>query len=151
MATLGKNSLKIMQGLHPDLIRLIEASIIDTPVDFSITSGTRTTKEQQALYAQGRTTKGSIVTEKDGIKKKSNHQPHVDGFGHAFDFCPYINGALAWNNTSAFIAIALHIKDKAKCLSIKVRWGADWDMDGVTKAQGDKDENFVDLPHIELA
>ncbi len=140
----------MMQGLHPDLITVINASIIDTPIDFSITSGMRSTKEQQALYAQGRTTKGSIVTEKDGVKRKSNHQAHADGFGHAFDFCPYINGGLNWNATAAFIAIALHIKAKAKELGVRVRWGADWDMDGVTKAQGDKDENFVDLPHIEL-
>lgn len=139
-----------MQGLHPKLIQLIEAAILDTPIDFSITSGVRTTKEQQALYAQGRTTKGAIVTQSDGVKKKSNHQVKVDGLGHAFDFCPYINGALAWNNTAAFIAIALHIKDKAKCLGIPVRWGADWDNDGITKAQGDKDEGFVDLPHFEL-
>jgi len=150
MAKLGQGSLKNMHGLHPDLILLIEASIKDTPIDFSITSGVRTTKEQQALYAQGRTTKGAVVTQKDGVKKKSNHQVKADGKGHAFDFCPYINGGLSWNNTSAFIAIALHIKAKAKCLGIKVRWGADWDNDGITKAQGDTDEGFVDLPHIEL-
>lgn len=150
MAKLGKGSLKKMQGLHPKLIQLIESAIVDTPIDFSITSGVRTTKEQQALYAQGRTKPGQIVTKVDGVKSKSNHQVKSDGFGHAFDFCPYINGALNWNNTSAFIAIALHIKDKAKCMNISVRWGADWDNDGITKAQGDKDENFVDLPHIEL-
>lgn len=150
MASFGKGSLKTMKGLHPDLIRLLEAAIIDTPVDFTITSGVRSTKEQQALYAQGRTTKGGIVTQADGIKNKSNHQAKADGLGHAFDFCPYINGALNWNATGAFIAIALHIKETAKELGIRVRWGADWDNDGITKAQGDKDESFVDLPHIEL-
>lgn len=150
MATLGKGSLKTMAGLHPDLIRVIESAIADTPVDFTITSGVRTTKEQQSLYAQGRTKPGQKVTEKDGVKNKSNHQAKADGFGHAFDFCPYINGALNWNATTAFIAIGLHIKKTAKELNIRVRWGADWDNDGLTKAQGDKDESFVDLPHIEL-
>lgn len=150
MAKIGKGSLKAMEGLHPKLIQLIKASIEDTPIDFSVVSGVRTTKAQQGLYAQGRTKTGAIVTQADGVKKKSNHQVKVDGFGHAFDFCPYINGALNWNATSAFIAIALHIKAKAKELNIHIRWGADWDNDGLTKAQGDKDENFVDLPHIEL-
>ena len=139
-----------MEGLDPRLIKLIEASIEDTPIDFSIVDGVRTTKEQQGLFAQGRTKPGAIVTQKDGVKNKSNHQAKADGFGHAFDFCPYINGVLNWNATSAFIAIALHIKAKAKELGIRIRWGADWDNDGITKAQGDKDENFVDLPHIEL-
>lgn len=132
------------------MVELMEAAIIDTPVDFTLTSGVRTTKEQQALYAQGRTTKGAVVTKVDGVKKKSNHQVKADGFGHAVDFCPFIGGTLAWNNTAAFIAIALHIKAKAKALGIPVRWGADWDNDGITKAQGDKDETFVDLPHFEL-
>lgn len=150
MAQLGKTSRKNMEGLDPRLIQLIEAAIEDTPVDFMVTSGVRTTKAQQALYAQGRTKPGAIVTQADGIKKKSNHQVKSDGFGKAFDFCPFINGALNWNATTAFIAIALHIKEKAKCLGIRIRWGADWDNDGITKAQGDKDETFVDLPHIEL-
>ena len=34
----------------------------------------RTRERQQYLYAQGRTRPGPIVTWKDGVKKKSNHQ-----------------------------------------------------------------------------
>lgn len=47
-----------------------------------ICQGKRTTEEQQALYAQGRTTPGHIVTNCDGILKLSNHQS-----GRALDAC----------------------------------------------------------------
>jgi len=151
MAILGANSKKKLIGVHPNLVKVIETAIIDTQIDFSITSGVRTTKEQQALYAQGRTTKGNIVTKVDGVIKKSNHQPKSDGYGHAIDFVPYINGKIDWNDIKAFITIAGHIKKTADKLGVAVRWGADWDRDGITKAQGDKDENFVDIPHFELA
>lgn len=30
------------------------------------------------------------------------------------------------------------------------KWGADWDGDGKTRAQGDKDEKLVDAPHFEM-
>jgi len=150
MAVLGNTSKANLKGVHPNLVKVIEEAIKDTPIDFTVTSGVRTLKEQQALYAQGRTAKGSIVTEKDGVKNKSNHQPKSDGYGHAIDFCPYVNGKLDWNTTKNFNVIANHIKLTAKRLSVSLRWGADWDNDGVTKAQGDKDEKFVDLPHVEL-
>jgi len=136
MAILGANSKKKLIGVHPNLVKVIETAIIDTPIDFSITSGVRTNKEQQALYAQGRTTKGQIVTKADGIKNKSNHQPKSDGFGHAIDFCPYINGQLDWNNTKAFKTITDHIKSTAKELGINISCGIDW--------------KFLDMPHVEL-
>lgn len=39
-----------------------------------ITSARRTTAQQQALYAQGRTAPGRRVTNCDGIRKRSKHQ-----------------------------------------------------------------------------
>jgi peptidoglycan L-alanyl-D-glutamate endopeptidase CwlK len=56
-----------------------------------------------------------------------------------------------WNLVDDFCAIARGIVAEAAKQGNKLRWGADWDMDGKTKAQGDKDEKFVDLPHVEIA
>lgn len=39
-----------------------------------VVQGARTVAQQQALYAQGRTAPGHIVTQCDGVLKKSNHQ-----------------------------------------------------------------------------
>lgn len=48
--------------------------------------GVRTADYQHALYEQGRTKPGPIVTNADGFTKLSNHQAKPDGFGHAVDF-----------------------------------------------------------------
>lgn len=136
MPQFGTASLNKLKGVHPDLVKVMKASITDSPIDFSITSGVRTAAEQKALYAQGRTTKGGIVTNADGVKNKSNHQAKSDGFGYAVDFCPYINGKLDWNNEANFRIIATHIIAIAKCIGIKVESGMNW--------------KFLDLPHIEL-
>lgn len=55
------------------------------------TSGLRTIAEQDKLYAQGRTTKGSVVT-----KAKGGQSPH--NFQRAVDCCPTDSkGNLNWN------------------------------------------------------
>lgn len=137
MPVLGTNSLNKLNGVHPDLVKVIKTAIIDSPVDFSIVEGVRTVARQKELYAQGRTTKGSIVTYADGVKNKSNHQTKSDGFGHAIDFCPYINGKLDWDNISNFKTVVNHIKANALILGIKITCGIDW-------------KKPYDPPHIQL-
>jgi peptidoglycan L-alanyl-D-glutamate endopeptidase CwlK len=46
----------------------------------------RSTEEQMALYAKGRTAPGRIVTYADGVGKRSKHQVQMDGYVHAIDF-----------------------------------------------------------------
>ena len=136
MAVLGENSKAKLKGVHPNLVKVIEEAIKDTPIDFSVISGVRTTAEQKALYAQGRTTKGAIVTNADGVKAKSNHQIKADGFGHAIDFVPFVNGKVDWNTESNFRTVANHIVATGKSLGINVESGMNW--------------RFKDLPHIQL-
>lgn len=56
---------------------------------FKFHEGFRTVERQQWLYASGRTRPGNVVTNADGVKKRSNHQG--DGFygsGRAADCYP---------------------------------------------------------------
>ena len=60
-------------------------------LELSVVEGFRSVKRQQWLYAQGRTRSGPIVTQKDGIVRKSNHQSgnaadviFVDASGHRY-------------------------------------------------------------------
>lgn len=126
MAKFGSTSLNSLKGVHPNMVKLMTEAIKDTPIDFTITDGVRSTKEQQALYAKGRTAPGSIVTKADGIKNKSNHQAKSDGFGHAVDLYAYKDGKIQFGDTKSLDMIAVHIKAVAKCLGIKVVWGGDW-------------------------
>lgn len=129
MPKFSQRSKDALKGVHPDLVRLMEASIINSPVDFTIIEGVRTAERQKALYAQGRTVKGTKVTNADGVKNKSNHQVKADDYGHAVDLYPFIDGKL--RITEGYVAgklrvIADHIKATAKKLNIKVVWGGDW-------------------------
>lgn len=140
MARFSQRSLESLKGVHPDLVKVLNESIKETPFDFTITEGVRTVARQQQLYAQGRSTKGTIVTNVDGVKKKSNHQPKSDGYGHAVDLYPFYNGSVQVNDKDVIPrlkSISIHIKAVAKCLGIAITWGGDF-------------KNLFDAPHFEL-
>lgn len=137
MAKYGKRSLDSLIGVHPELVTVMIEAIIDTPIDYTIIEGLRTTKRQQDIYAQGRTKPGSIVTYADGVKNKSNHQKKADGFGHAIDFCPVIDGKLDWNNHANFKKVADHIVATGLRLGIKINAGFYW-------------KKPYDPPHVQL-
>lgn len=140
MAKFSQRSLDSLKGVHPNLVKLMTEAIKDTPYDFTITEGVRTFARQQQLYAQGRTAKGSIVTNTDGIKNKSNHQPKSDGYGYAVDLYPFYNGSVQVNDKDVIPrlkAIAIHVKAVSKCLGIGINWGGDF-------------KGLFDPPHFEL-
>ena len=85
MCTLSETSLKMLKGVHPNLVNFLTELIKISPWNFKITAGVRTAEEQNRLYQQGRTTKGIKVTRADGYKQKSNHQIKYDGLGYAVD------------------------------------------------------------------
>lgn len=89
-----------------------------------ITEGFRTVKYQDKLYAQGRTTKGNIVTNAKGKDYQSQHQ-----WGIAFD--------ITINDTKLLYDTAT-IKKVAKIgKKIGLAWGGDW-------------VSPVDMPHFYL-
>lgn len=138
MPQFGSQSLNTLKGIHPDLVKVMKESIKESPIDFTITDGVRTTAQQQALYAKGRTVKGGIVTNADGVKNKSNHQAKSDGYGWAVDLYPYVNGKIDFNDKDNRLSIiAAHILATAKCLGIKITWGGNF-------------KSILDRPHFEL-
>lgn len=81
--------------LHPELIPLCKAFLsgckskgINVKVIFTY----RSPDEQNALYAQGRTAPGKIVTNAKGGKSKHNFTLNGIPASKAFDFGVYING-----------------------------------------------------------
>jgi hypothetical protein len=79
-------------GVHSDLTRAIADVFDEMEADQTpmfIVCGLRTDDEQRALYAQGRDHEGHVVgrvvTYKDGVTHRSNHQPHADHLGYAVD------------------------------------------------------------------
>lgn len=141
---LSKRSLDNLVGVHPDLVKVIKAAITNSPVDFTIVCGLRTTKEQQAIFAQGRTKPGLKVTNADGVKNLSNHQDEADGkkdgLGAAVDLYPFFEGKVQVNHKDTIARlkdIAAHIKAVAREMGVKIIWGGDW-------------RNPYDPPHFQL-
>lgn len=127
--------LEKLAGVHP---RLVDAATrICLAMDalgfrMMVTDGVRTTAKQQALYAQGRTAPGAIVTNTDGVIKKSNHQPKADGLGHAVDMAFVVNGLPSWDPSLPWFLYGAMVR------SLGLRWGGDWTS------------GLVDKPHMEL-
>lgn len=91
------NSRKL-EDLHPKVKTLCEqfiASCAKHDIDVLITSTYRDAESQNALYAQGRTTAGKIVTNAKG--GQSFHNWKV-----AFDFVPIVNGKAQWMDADLF-------------------------------------------------
>lgn len=120
MPALSASSRRALAGVHPELRRLVEAAIIDTPVDFKVLEGLRSVAQQR-------------INVRKGVSKtmKSKHLT-----GHAVDLIPLVNGKATWA-WPPYFRLASHIKTTAKYLGIRVTWGGDW-------------KSFKDGPHWEL-
>lgn len=143
LSTRSKDRLK---GVLPIMVAAFDAAIKhpECPFDFGIPSngGLRTTEEQQALFAQGRSVGRKvlpIVTNADGVVNKSNHQKKSTGFGHAIDIYIF-NGETKeaeWDKAK-LTAVARHIQKVAlEVFKLKVEWAGDW-------------KTFKELPHFEV-
>ncbi len=121
-------------GVHPDLVvkvvRILTA-MESLHLKMLVTDGVRSLEQQMALYAQGRTMPGRIVTNCDGVVKRSNHQPHADGFGHAVDLAFVLNGVPSWDSSLPWMLYG----------SMAQQQGLVW---------GGMFKTLVDLPHVEL-
>ena len=134
---LSERSLKNLEHIHPDLVKVIKEAIKNSPHDFTVTGGQRTIEEQKALYAKGRTAPGKIVTQKNGTTNKSNHQAKSDGLGYAIDLYSFYDGKVQVNDDKSLKVIATHIKAVAKSLGINIEWGGDW-------------KSIIDYPHFQI-
>lgn len=129
----SKRSLDNLVGVHPNLVKVMKVAITDSPIDFTITEGLRSTQRQKDLFAQGRTKPGIKVTNANGVKNLSNHQDEADGrkddLGEAVDLYPFFLGKVQVHHKDTIKNLKLiadHIKATAKKLGIKITWGGDW-------------------------
>jgi peptidoglycan L-alanyl-D-glutamate endopeptidase CwlK len=105
------NSRKI-EDLHPHVAALCRRFVFECEnagVDILITSTYRDHESQDALYAQGRTKAGPVVTNAKGGQSYHNYRV-------AFDFVPIVNGKADWNNIMTF----------RKCGIIAESLGLEW-------------------------
>jgi len=137
---LSQRSLDRLQGVNPRLASVVRRAIEITPQDFLVSEGVRTLDRQSKLLAEGRTR-----------TMRSKHLVQADGTGHAVDLYPWSS---AWPKVAdippeAYRLVAQAMEQAAHELGTPIRWGNDWDRDGV-EVPMDPDETFSDKPHFEL-
>ena len=132
--TLNVRSEKNLVGVDEDLAKVVHK--VAESHDILVIEGLRTKERQADLYAQGRTKPGKIIT-------WTLNSKHIDG--KAVDVVMLKNGTIDWNDSKSFVELGQIMIDTAKQLGVKLRWGYDWDSDGILKEKGESDG-----PHFEL-
>lgn len=123
---LGPRSLRMLEGVHPDLVAVVKRAIEIAPVDFMVLEGLRTAERQQQLVRSGAST--------------TMNSRHLTG--HAVDIAPFLdtdgNGTkeASWH-WPHYHQLAPAIKQAAAELGIPIEWGGDW-------------KRFPDGPHWQL-
>ena len=148
---LSKLSLGRLEGVNPDLVKVVQRAIEITPQDFMVVEGVRSKEQCYINYGKGRTAAQCIAK---GVPAKyaqpklaevtwlTNPLSSKHVTGKAVDLVPY---PVDWNDVSKFDQIAKAMFAAAKELGVPIRWGADWDSDGNYREKGE-----YDSPHFEI-
>ena len=109
--------LALVDPALANIVRQAQTQLSSTGINMCVYQGLRTAEQQNALYAQGRTMPGNIVT--NARAGYSNHN-----YGLAVDIVPYLQGttgALNWEVSSApFQTMVMAMKDQGAV------YGGDW-------------------------
>ena len=117
---LGQRSLSRLEGVHPDLVRVVKKAAALSSLDFTVLEGLRTKERQKQLMDLGAT--------------KTMNSRHLTG--HAVDLAPMVGGTVRWD-WPLYHQLAVIVKEAAKAEKVPIQWGGDW-------------RTFKDGPHWEL-
>ena len=106
MYRLSAKSRSKLDGVHPDLVVVVERAIGLSSQDFSVGEGLRSISRQRELVETGKST--------------TMNSRHLTG--HAVDLFPY---PVSWD-WEHFYPIADAMKQAAKELNVDLEWGGDW-------------------------
>lgn len=120
MYTLSSRSYKRLEGVHPDLVRVVERAIAITEVDFVVLEGLRTKERQAQLLIAG--------------ASRTMNSRHITG--HAVDLGAWVGKEVRWD-WPLYAKIATAMKKAATEQNVPIVWGGDW-------------RTFKDGPHFEL-
>jgi len=146
--TLSQRSLGRLDGVNNKLHSVVTTAIGLTNVDFGVTCGLRTEKEQEDLVARGASQ-----------TMKSKHLT-----GEAVDVVAYIGSRISWE-LNLYDDIADAFKEASVREGVGIRWGASWHIPDLRDWEGTAEEAmnayidlrrsegrraFIDAPHFEL-
>ncbi len=141
------NSAKLLEDLDPRLATILRLAHDETPFDWRIVQTKRTIEEQRALFHAVPPRTKVDPDAYDSLAALYRAAKHITGPGmplsRAADVAivgrdPYHIPSLTW--------IAATVALIAKQRGVDVRWGGDFDQDGLLLEPG----TFHDLPHHEV-
>ena len=134
--TLGSRSLGRLEGVHPDLVRVVKRAAASSDLDFTVLEGLRTEARQRQLFKQGAT--------------KTLNSRHLTG--HAVDLAPLIDGKVSWD-WPLYHRLAEIVRMASLAEKVPIRWGGTWKLlsaiEGPITAKN-LSRSFPDGPHFEL-
>lgn len=134
--TLGSRSLSRLEGVHPDLVRVVKRAAAMSDLDFTVLEGLRTEARQRQLVREG--------------ASKTLNSRHLTG--HAVDLAPMLDGKVSWD-WSLYYRLADIVRSASGHEKVPVRWGGTWKL--LSAIQGpitakNLSRSFPDGPHFEL-
>ena len=124
-----EQSAQALGPAHPDFGRFVELTLKYSSQDFGVHDGLRTEAEQREYVRTGASQ-----------TMDSLHRKQADGWGHAGDLVPFINGKLRWEWGPIYV-IAAAAKRAAAELKLRVRWGGCWQE--LSQIKGHTPEDMV--------
>lgn len=106
---LGELSLKRLQGVNPNLVKVVKRAIEISDVDFRVSEGVRTIERQREYVRTG--------------KSQTMNSRHLTG--HAVDLVAIVGGQASWD-FSHYFTIAKAMAQASAELGVNVRWGGAW-------------------------
>lgn len=140
----GARSTTKLATCDERLQRIARRALELSPIDFTIIHGFRGESEQNELVAQG-LSKLRWPDSKHNHERKTVGNPLGEPCSLALDFGPWIDGTIPWKDTHSFAMVAGVFFAAAAEEGVRLRYGADWDLDGLTT-----DQSFMDWGHLEL-
>ena len=120
---LSKRSLQRLEGVKPDLVRVVKRAIELTEVDFGVVQGLRTPEEQAEYVAKG--------------ASQTTQSKHLTG--EAVDLVAYIGPNISWD-IEYYPTIADAIKAAAIELNVPIRWGGAGHINDIREFEGSMKE-----------
>lgn len=118
--SLGPRSKARLQGVNPDLVKVVERAIKLSEVDFTVIEGVRTLDRQRKLVEAGASQ-----------TMKSRHLT-----GHAVDLAAWVDEQVDWS-WPLYDKIAAAMKQASAQVGVPIEWGGNW-------------TSFRDGPHFQL-
>lgn len=126
MYRLSKRSLSRLDGVHPDLVKVVKRAIEISRVDFGVSEGVRNKERQREMFKTGKS-----------HTLNSKHLPQPDGYAHAVDlFVIGADGKATWEHKYFRLAIQAMMTAAIE-LDVQIKAGGLW-------------RDFLDSPHFEL-